>query len=78
MERISSVGWNMAHISILHIPVKPLTAPGVVNVVKEHGQVTISRIRALKTAYVCTPIQVAQNLYHMYEALMAFITQELY
>ena len=50
----------------------------IVDCVTEYGRVSLEQVRNHDLTYVGTPTRVAQNLYHIYEALMASMTPELH
>ena len=78
-ERAIAAGWDQTVISMLTIPVITLglVGPKLVNLVLEHGSVTLNNLMNQALNYTNTANRVAQNTYHMYKALMLSITKEL-
>ena len=70
LERVTEAGWDQTTIPILQIPIGPPTAPSVVNLIEEHGRVTMVDIRSLALTYANTQTRAAQNSYHMFQALI--------
>lgn len=77
-ERITASGWDRTKISMLDIPIGVPFITDVVDCVTEYSQVSLDQVRNHALTYVRTPKRVAQNSYHMYNALMASITPELH
>lgn len=77
-ERVTSTDWDRTTISMIDIPIGVPFITEVIECIMEYGRVTMANIRNHALNYVGTPMRVSQNLYHMYEALMASITLELH
>ena len=78
VERINSSGWDQTNASMFEIPIGAPYVTDVIDCIAEYGRVTLADIRAHALTYVNTQTRVAQNAYHMYEAIMASITPELH
>ena len=78
LERVTSAGWDRRIISMIKIPIGSLFITDVVDCISEYGRVTMTNFCNHTLNYVGTPTRVAQNLYHMYNALMSSIAPELH
>ena len=67
----------MNTMSMLDITVTVAGVNRVINLVIEHGSLKFQQLRAHDMNYIYTSHRVAQNAYHMYEALLVSITKEL-
>ena len=78
VERIILALWDQTNASMFNIPTGAPLVTDVVDCVAKYGRVTLADLRAHAITYVDTLTRIAQNAYHMYEAIMASITPELH